>query len=75
MIRDSDRQPRDIPATPGSGAKIYHPDVDTMEGYQIRLSGGGNEDEGFVEMYNVTERRWAIICDKNFNDFTGEVCS
>lgn len=39
----------------------------------VRLSGGHTPDEGFLEIYNSTERRWTIICDNNFNDKTGEV--
>ena len=39
----------------------------------VRLNGGSTDDEGFVEIYNSTERRWTIMCDSNFNDKTGEV--
>jgi len=40
---------------------------------QVRLSGGDNSDEGFIEIYNDTEHRWALLCDSNFNDRTAEV--
>ena len=39
----------------------------------VQLVGGNSPDEGFVEIYNSTERRWTIICDSNFNDKTGQV--
>lgn len=53
--------------------KILHPDIDSRLGYQVRLTGGTNEDEGFIEIYNNTEHRWSIICDNNFNERTAEV--
>ena len=40
---------------------------------QVRLNGGEKENEGFIEFYNGTERRWTIICDDSFNDRTAEV--
>lgn len=40
---------------------------------QVRLHGGEQSNEGFIEFYNETERRWAIICDDSFNDRTAEV--
>lgn len=53
--------------------KILHPDINSRLGYQVRLRGGANEDEGFIEIYNNTEHRWSIICDNNFNERTAEV--
>jgi len=52
---------------------IHHPDVDSRRGYEIRFVGGPNDDEGFIEIYNRTERRWAIVCDTSFNERTAEV--
>lgn len=52
---------------------IHHPDLDPMLGYQIRLRGTSSPDEGFIEIYNQTERRWTIVCDDGFNDRTAEV--
>ena len=40
---------------------------------KIKLVGGDTENEGFIQIYNATERRWALICDTNFNDETAEV--
>ena len=40
---------------------------------QVRLNGGERPNEGFIEFYNGTERRWTIICDDSFNDRTAEV--
>jgi len=53
--------------------RIHHPDVDARRGYEIRFVGGPNEDEGFIQIHNTTERRWAIICDSSFNERTAEV--
>jgi len=53
--------------------KIHHPDIDARIGYQVKFVGGPNEDEGFISVYNETERRWAIICDSHFNERTAEV--
>jgi len=53
--------------------RIHHPDVDARRGYEIRFVGGPNDDEGFIQIYNRTERRWAIICDTSFNERTAEV--
>ena len=53
--------------------RIHHPDVDARRGYEIRFVGGPNDDEGFIQIYNKTERRWAIICDESFNERTAEV--
>ena len=39
----------------------------------LRLNGGEGPDEGFIEFYNSTERRWTIVCDDHFNDETAEV--
>ena len=35
----------------------------------IRLTSteGHAPNEGFVEIYNATERRWTLICDSNYN--------
>ena len=38
-----------------------------------RLVGGEHDNEGFIEFYNATERRWSIVCDSNFNLKTAEV--
>lgn len=57
-VKTYQRQRRDVPA------------VTTPK---IRLVGGETEDEGFIQIYNSTERRWALICDTNFNDETAEV--
>ena len=43
------------------------------ENPEIRLYGGHNENEGFIQFYNETERRWTLICDDSFNDRTAEV--
>ena len=39
----------------------------------LRFRGGEGKNEGFLEIYNATERRWTIICDPFFNDRTAEV--
>ena len=57
-VKTNQRQRRDVPA------------VTTPK---IQLVGGETEDEGFIQIYNSTERRWALICDTNFNDETAEV--
>ena len=41
--------------------------------YQVRLNGGDTEYEGFIELYNATERRWTIVCDSQFHERTAEV--
>ena len=40
---------------------------------RIRIIGGERPDEGFLEVYNETELRWALVCDKNFNEKTAYV--
>ena len=40
---------------------------------EVRLTGGEHPDEGFLEIYNSTERRWTILCDESFNDRDAEV--
>lgn len=52
---------------------INHPDLDPMIGYQVRFRGSSKPDEGFIEFYNRTEKRWTIVCDDAFNDRTAEV--
>ncbi len=39
----------------------------------VRLHGGDEPFEGFLEIYNSTERRWTLICDQHFNERTAEV--
>ena len=39
----------------------------------VRLVGGDHPYEGFMEIYNATERRWTIICDSSFSRETAEV--
>ena len=47
-----------------------------VEPHTLRLNGGEQENEGFIEFYNSTERRWTLICDQHFNDKTAQVaCS
>ncbi len=55
------------------GTKPYKADTTNPEHGAIRLNGGDDPDEGFIEFYNSTERRWTIVCDDNFNDETAEV--
>lgn len=38
----------------------------------MRFSGG-DEEGGFLEVFNKTEQRWSIVCDDAFNDRTAEV--
>jgi hypothetical protein len=64
---------RDLSSKPRTVEKIHHPDIDARIGYQLKFVGGPNEDEGFIQIYNETERRWAIICDSHFNERTAEV--
>ena len=61
--------------TESQAIKILHPDVDNEKGYQIKLSSGkeGVHTEGFVEIYNTTEKKWSLVCDDAFNDRTAEV--
>ena len=63
------------PTPEPQAVKILHPDVDNEMGYQIKLSSGkeGIVTEGFVEIYNTTERKWSLVCDDGFNDRTAEV--
>ena len=53
--------------------RIHHPDLNPHVGYQLRLSGGSSANDGYIEIYNETEHRWAIVCDTNFNDYTAQV--
>ncbi len=46
---------------------------DPGEHGDVRLVGGDQTYEGFIEIYNGTERRWTIVCDPGFNDKTAEV--
>ena len=65
-----------IPGRPESNVKkkVNHPDVDAKLGYQIRLRDGKlNKNEGFIEIYNNTEKRWSLVCDDGFNERTAEV--
>lgn len=39
----------------------------------LRLVGGMNEDEGFLELYNTTSKSYNLVCDKQFNEKTAEV--
>ena len=56
-----------------SDSKIIHSNIDPILGYQIKLVGGPNSDEGFIQVYNVTAKVWTIVCDDSFNDRTAEV--
>ena len=62
-VKTSDRQKRAISSSM------------TESTPRIHLIGGETEDEGFIEIYNSTERRWALVCDIDFNDKTAEVSS
>ena len=39
----------------------------------MRLVGGESPEEGFIEIYNSTERRWTLLCDDHYNEKTAEV--
>ena len=39
----------------------------------VRLCGGDNEREGFLQLYNDTINAWSLMCDPQFNDRTAEV--
>lgn len=39
----------------------------------VRLNGGKNDKEGFLELYNITSKSWNIMCDNQFNEKTAEV--
>ena len=56
-----------------SASRIHHPDLSPVSGYRLRLSGGSSADDGYIEIYNETDHRWAIVCDDNFNDYTAQV--
>jgi len=51
---------------------VHHPSLDPMLGYQLRLRGGKDADEGFVEIFNNTLLQWSIVCDNTFNERTAE---
>jgi hypothetical protein len=40
---------------------------------QLQLTGMHNNYEGYLEIYNTTERRWELVCDDYFNERTAEV--
>ena len=44
-----------------------------VDSHDVKLNGGELDNEGFIEFYNSTERRWTLICDQNFNDKTAQV--
>ena len=39
----------------------------------LRLCGGENRKEGFIQMFNTTINAWSLLCDPQFNDRTAEV--
>lgn len=40
---------------------------------KVRLRGGSNKNEGFLEFFNSTSNKWNIMCDNKFNEKMAEV--